>query len=164
MTFLLSFWFSQTVNQGAKSLLLSQGVFALCFGLFCSALPCPAMPVSSIFSHCYHFSPLSGSDISFRDLQLVLLVASSFALAFYYTGSFFAFYFQLFWCVFIVSFLCWFLCLSWLSEWVLLDLAQWTRWWSCWLTGWASHSSAAGVEVNSRITVPSRAITMALKP
>lgn len=67
---------------------------ACCLGLFCCAIPCPAMPVSGIFSHCYHFSPLSGSDISFRSPSLflsgslltysfILLAASSFVFLFF---------------------------------------------------------------------------------
>lgn len=128
----------------------------LCLGLFCSALPWPAMPVSGIFSHCYHFSHFFGSDISFRlnSLHFQALFWStlhSFAvsvphcflsLAVSFTVLFFHFALQLFF-VFIWSFmlprLWWFppLPAVWVNGWVLLDLAQWARLWSCVLSGWA---------------------------
>lgn len=117
------------------------------FGLFCSAIPCPAVPGSGIFSHCYHFSPLSGSDISFRSPSLFSMAPS--------------------WpVVHSFSLLCSPSSLGFCSRagrlngWVLFGLAQWTRPWSCGLTGWACQSSAVEVEVNSGITVLTGALTM----
>lgn len=103
--------------------------FAQCLGLFCSAILCPAVPVSGIFSHCYHFSPLSGSDISFHSASLffltlscpAVLTASSVALTFLFhrlvlllrsSASF-----VLLWS-FTLFFLLWFLPSSWLTEWL----------------------------------------------
>lgn len=163
MTFLLRPWYSAWQGTGALRACYSlRECFALCLGLFCSAIPCPAIPQSGIFSHCYHFSPLwlrhfLPLTLSFLfwlslDLQFVLSATSLF--------SFFKEKKNLY------SPLC---CLSsggfcpWvgrLNGWVLLGLAQWTIPWSCGLTGWACHSSAVEVEVNSGITVLSGALTM----
>lgn len=98
--------------------------FAPCFGSLRSARPCPAMPASGIFSHCYHFSPLSGSDISFRSPSLFSLTPFWPAV-----GCFCCFllcirfsFHRLIFCLcvlwsFMFSFLCWLLSLRRLSEW-----------------------------------------------
>lgn len=90
MTFLLRPWYSAWQGTGALRACYSlRECFALCLGLFCSAIPCPAIPQSGIFSHCYHFSPLwlwhfLPLTLSFLfwlslDLQFVLSATSLFS-------------------------------------------------------------------------------------